>query len=53
MQIYQILKQLESVLKMLAYWPYKVLSDDDADETLETFQEITNKWNSSCNYVTL
>ena len=36
------LKTIRIGTKMLAYWPYKVLSDDDADETLETFQEITN-----------
>ena len=28
--------------KALAYWPYKFLSDDDADEMLEIFQRITN-----------
>ena len=36
------LKTIRIGTKMLAYWPYKVLSDDDAEETLETFQEITN-----------
>ena len=36
------LKTIRIGTKMLAYWPYKVLSDGDADETLETFQEITN-----------
>ena len=36
------LKTIRIGTKMLAYWPYKVLSDDDAQETLETFQEITN-----------
>ena len=35
------LKTIRIGTKMLAYWPYKVLSDDDADETLETFQDIT------------
>ena len=28
--------------KMLAYWPYKVLTDGDAEETLATFREITD-----------
>ena len=35
------LKTIRIGTKMLAYWPYKVLSDDDANETLETFQDIT------------
>jgi KamA family protein len=29
--------------KALAYWPYKFLTDDDADLMLETFQKVTNK----------
>lgn len=29
--------------KALAYWPYKFLTDNDADETLETFQKVTDK----------
>lgn len=29
--------------KSLAYWPYKFLTDKDADEMLELFQEITDK----------
>ena len=29
--------------KALSYWPYKFLSDDDAQETLDTFERITNK----------
>lgn len=36
------LKTIRIGTKMLAYWPYKVLSDADAKETLQTFQEITN-----------
>jgi KamA family protein len=27
--------------KALSYWPYKFLTDDDADETLDTFRRIT------------
>ena len=37
------LKTIRIGTKALAYWPYKFLTDDDADETLSTFQEITNK----------
>ncbi len=29
--------------KALAYWPYKFLTDDDADVMLETFQKVTDK----------
>ena len=29
--------------KALAYWPYKFLTDDDADLMLETFQKVTDK----------
>jgi L-lysine 2,3-aminomutase len=29
--------------KSLAYWPYKFLTDKDADEMLELFREITDK----------
>ncbi len=29
--------------KALAYWPYKFLTDDDADIMLETFEKVTNK----------
>ncbi|NIP62319.1 MAG: lysine 2,3-aminomutase [Nitrosopumilaceae archaeon] len=29
--------------KALAYWPYKFLTDNDAEETLETFQKVTDK----------
>ena len=36
------LKTIRIGTKALAYWPYKFLSDDDADKTLETFEEITN-----------
>ena len=35
------LKTIRIGTKMLSYWPYKVLSDNDADVTLETFEEIT------------
>lgn len=28
--------------KSLAYWPYKYLTDDDAHDTLETFEKIVN-----------
>ena len=29
--------------KALAYWPYKFLTDEDADLMLETFQKVANK----------
>jgi len=29
--------------KALSYWPYKFLTDDDADQTLDMFERITNK----------
>ena len=29
--------------KALAYWPYKFLTDDDAQETLETFSRVASK----------
>jgi len=29
--------------KALSYWPYKFLTDDDADIMLETFKKVTNK----------
>ena len=29
--------------KALSYWPYKFLTDDDAEQTLEIFKKITNK----------
>ena len=29
--------------KALAYWPYKFLTDDDAQETLHTFSKIVNR----------
>ena len=41
--IFLILKQLELVTKALSYWPYKFLTDDDADQTLDIFEQITNK----------
>ena len=37
------LKTIRIGTKALAYWPYKFLTDDDADETLSTLQEITSK----------
>ena len=37
------LKTIRIGTKALAYWPYKFLSDDDADETLAIFEEVTNK----------
>ena len=37
------LKTIRIGTKVLAYWPYKFLTDDDADETLTTFEEVTNK----------
>ncbi len=35
------LKTIRIGTKMLSYWPYKVLTDTDADVTLETFESIT------------
>jgi L-lysine 2,3-aminomutase len=29
--------------KALSYWPYKFLTDDDADQTLDIFERTTNK----------
>ncbi|MGC4235813.1 MAG: hypothetical protein QM594_22770 [Niabella sp.] len=29
--------------KSLGYWPYKFLTDDDADDTLRTFEKITRR----------
>ncbi len=37
------LKTIRIGTKALAYWPYKFLTDDDADETLATFEDVTNK----------
>ena len=37
------LKTIRIGTKALAYWPYKFLTDDDADETLVIFEEVTNK----------
>ena len=37
------LKTIRIGTKALAYWPYKFLNDDDADETLSIFEDVTNK----------
>ena len=37
------LKTIRIGTKALAYWPYKFLTDDDADETLATFQDVADK----------
>jgi KamA family protein len=37
------LKTIRIGTKALSYWPYKFLTDDDAKESLETFEKITNK----------
>ncbi len=37
------LKTIRIGTKALAYWPYKFLTDDDADQTLGTFEKVTNK----------
>ena len=37
------LKTIRIGTKALAYWPYKFLTDDDADQTLQTFEKVTNK----------
>ncbi len=39
----QNLKTIRIGTKALGFWPYKFLTDDDADETLETFEQVTNK----------
>lgn len=37
------LKTIRIGTKALAYWPYKFLTDDDADETLQMFRSVTDK----------
>lgn len=37
------LKTIRIGTKALSYWPYKFLTDDDAKESLEIFEKITNK----------
>ena len=37
------LKTIRIGTKALSYWPYKVLTDKDAEETLETFRRIVSK----------
>jgi L-lysine 2,3-aminomutase len=37
------LKTIRIGTKALSYWPYKFLTDDDAAETLNIFERITNK----------
>lgn len=37
------LKTIRIGSKALSYWPYKFLTDDDADEVLELFKKITKK----------
>jgi KamA family protein len=37
------LKTIRIGTKALSYWPYKFLTDDDAKQTLEIFERITNK----------
>ena len=37
------LKTIRIGTKALSYWPYKVLTDKDADETLDTFRRIVSK----------
>ena len=37
------LKTIRIGTKALAYWPYKFLTDDDAEQTLETFKKVTDK----------
>lgn len=36
------LKTIRIGTKALAYWPYKFLSDGDAEQTLENFEEVVN-----------
>ena len=37
------LKTIRIGTKALSYWPYKFISDDDAEETLETFRRVNSK----------
>ncbi|KAG2476311.1 MAG: Lysine 2,3-aminomutase [Nitrosopumilales archaeon] len=37
------LKTIRIGTKALSYWPYKFLSDNDADETLALFEKVTQK----------
>ena len=37
------LKTIRIGTKALSYWPYKFISDNDAEETLETFRRINSK----------
>lgn len=37
------LKTIRIGTKALGYWPYKFLSDDDAEETLKLFEKVTQK----------
>ena len=37
------LKTIRIGTKALSYWPYKFISDNDAEETLETFRRIKSK----------
>jgi len=37
------LKTIRIGTKALSYWPYKFLIDDDADQTLDIFERVTNK----------
>ena len=37
------LKTIRIGTKALAYWPYKFLSDDDAEDTLKLFEKVTQK----------
>lgn len=37
------LKTIRIGTKALSYWPYKFLTDDDAKQSLEMFERITNK----------
>jgi len=37
------LKTIRIGTKALSYWPYKFLTDNDAEETLEIFEKVANK----------
>ena len=37
------LKTIRIGTKALSYWPYKFLTDNDAEETLEIFEKVSNK----------
>ena len=41
------LKTIRIGTKAISYWPYKFLTDKDADETLKNFEKNSKKRNTS------